>query len=112
MKISQTLFLILVIVFSVSCSIQSKLNRTYIGKNESFVISKMGEPTRIEKLTGGDKIDVYEKTADLKPVPINTGGFRYDPLESPPSTKIERYWFKISSKGLVENVKYEVSYQR
>ena len=104
--------LLSVLVFSISCSMQSKLIREYKGKNESFVISKVGKPTRIENLTGGKKIDVYEKRTILSRTPINTGQFRYDRFDSPKSTKIETNMFEINQSGFVEDVKYECIYER
>jgi hypothetical protein len=105
------LILLLSVLF-VSCSTQNKLARTYKNKNESFLFSKLGQPIRIEKQTGGKKIDVYEKRTILSSTPISTGQFRYDRFDSPKSTKIETYYFEINSTGIIEDVRYECIYER
>ena len=105
-------FLMLVLIFSIGCSTQNKLNRIYKGKYESFVISKLGKPTQTENLNNGNKIEVFEKRTMLRQIPINTGQFRYDRFDSPKSTKIETYRFEINHSGFVENVRYDCIYQR
>jgi hypothetical protein len=112
MKKNPAIVLVTVLIFLISCSMQNKLVRMYKGKNESYVISKLGQPTRIENLNDGKKIAVYEKRTVLSPVPINTGQFRYDQLDSPKSTKIETYKFEMNQSGFVENVMYECIYER
>ena len=94
------------------CSVQSKLNREYKGKTADELMIGRGRPTRIEPLTAGRKIEIYEKSKFLKSVPINTGQFRYDKFDSPKALKTEIYKFFLDSNGKVENVTYEVSYDR
>ena len=94
------------------CSIQSKLNREYKGKTAEELMLSMGRPTRIEPLTAGRKIEIYEKSKFLKPTPINTGQFQYDKFESPKAIKTEIYKFYLDSNGVVEKVECEVSYER
>jgi len=96
----------------VSCSTQHKLSRNFKGKNETIVISNLGEPTRIESRSGGKKVDIYEKRTLLGRAPINTGQFQYDRFDSPKATKIETYFFDISPSGFVEDVRYECVYER
>lgn len=105
-------WLMLGIILTASCSLQNKLNRIYKGKNESFVISKLGKPIEIENLTSGNKVEIFEKQTQLSKVPINTGQFRYDSFDSPKSTKIETYKFEMNHSGIVENVSYECTYAR
>ena len=112
MRKSLEIFLISLLILSINCSTQNKLNRIYKRKNESFVISKLGQPTRIENLTSGNKIEIFEKRTMLSQVPINTGQFRYDSFDSPKTTKIETYKFKINHSGLVEDVRYDCIYER
>jgi hypothetical protein len=99
------------IVF-LGCSVQKKLVKNYKGKNEAFVISNLGKPQRIENMSGGKKIDIYEKRTMLARAPINTGQFQYDRFDSPKATKIETYYFDINSSGIVENVRYYCVYER
>jgi hypothetical protein len=112
MKGSMIIILFLILIGSEGCSVQNKVVNNYKGRNENSVIAELGNPTRIENLKGGGKIDIYEKQTMLGRVPINTGGFRYDRFDSPRSTKIETYLFYISPSGLVEDVKYDYRYER
>jgi hypothetical protein len=105
--------LLIVLLFTLgNCSMQNKLNRTYNGKNESYLISKMGQPTNVEKLTNGNKVDVYEKHTILREVPINTGRIQYDSFNSPKTSKIELFRFKINQSGLIEESGYDFHYER
>ena len=72
----------------------------------------MGRPTRIENIPGGRRIDIYEKNKILKAAAINTGQFQYDRFESPKATKNEIFRFYVDSNGLIDDVKYEISYER
>jgi hypothetical protein len=112
MRKSLVLFLMTVLILSAGCSTQNKLNRIYKGKNEAFVISKLGRPTRTENLTNENVIEVFEKRTMLRQVPINTGEFRYDRFDSPKTTKIETYKFEMNHSGIVENVRYDCIYER
>ena len=94
------------------CSVQSNLSRDYKGKTHEELMLGMGIPTRIEPLSGGRKIEIYEKSKFLKPVPINTGQFQYDKFESPRAIKTEVYKFYFNAQGLIESVKCEVAYER
>ena len=94
------------------CSVQSKLNRSYKGKTQEELLLGMGRPTRVENLTGGRKVNIYEKSKFLKAAQINTGQFQYDRFESPRAIKTESYRFYLDPNGVVEEVKYEMKYER
>jgi len=94
------------------CSVQSQLQRDYKGKTQEELMLQMGRPTRIETLAGGRKVNIYEKSKFLKAAAINTGQFQYDRFESPKAIKNETFKFFINAQGLVDDVKYEVSYGR
>jgi len=94
------------------CSIQKKMKRTYQGRTEKELLQEMGKPRRVEKGEGGNKVDVYLKVKALKAAMINTGAFQYDRFESPRSIKTETFKFYVNSSGVVENVTYEISYER
>ncbi len=111
MKILKIFILLALIFLIAGCSTQSKLIRNYKGKSQEEVFLKMGRPTHVETLDGGRKINIYEKSKFLRPAAINTGQFQYDRFESPKAVKIEVYRFFISSSGVVEDVKYELSYE-
>lgn len=101
-----------ILISTISCTVQSKLAKNYKGKNEVFLVTDMGKPNRIDKLTGGRKTAVYEKRTLLGRAPINTGQFQYDRFDSPKATKIETFLFYINASGFVEDVKYECVYER
>jgi len=94
------------------CSVQNKLIREYKGKTQEDLLLTMGRPSRSEKTDGGGVISIYEKSKFLKATTINTGQFQYDRFESPKTIKTEVYKFFFSPAGLIEDVKYEVSYAR
>ena len=72
----------------------------------------MGRPTRVEIIAEGRKINIYEMSKFLKAAAINTGQFQYDRFESPKAIKTEIYKFYLNKNGVIEDVKYEVSYER
>lgn len=94
------------------CSVEKRLNTVFKGKSKEYLDLKMGKPTRSETAPGGRTVSVYEKSKSLNPAPINTGAYQYDMLESPKSKKTETYTFYFNPLGLVENVKYNVTYAR
>ena len=113
MNILKFLFVSGFFVILIGCSTQSKLIREYKGKtHEELMRSAMGRPTRVETADGGRKIDIYEKSKFLKAATINTGQFQYDKFESPKVIKIEVYKFFLNPSGVIEDVKYDVRYER
>ena len=105
------IFIGLMIWFA-GCSVQNKLIRNYKGKTQEELMLMMGRATRVETVSGGRKINIYEKSKFLKAAPINTGQFQYDKFESPKTIKNETYKFYINAQGVVEDVKYEINYER
>ena len=112
MKIRIILILLGLMAVFTQCSMQSKLTREYKGRTQEELMVRMGRPKSIENISGGRKISIYEKTKYLKPASINTGQFQYDKFESPRALKTEIYKFYINAQGRVEEVKYDVSYER
>ena len=96
----------------VGCTVQSKLMRQYKGKSEKELVLGLGNPTKTEKVEGNQKVDIYVKKKALKAAMINTGSFQYDRFESPRSVKTETYTFYLNSSGVVENVTYDIRYER
>ena len=111
MKIVKIIFLTWFILGITSCSTQSRLIRQYSGKTQEELLLGMGRPTRVEPLDGGRTIHIYEKSKFLKAATINTGQFQYDKFESPKVIKTEIYKFILSSSGVIEDAKYEISYE-
>ena len=104
---------ILVLIFCLAgCSVQHKLLRDYKGKTKADLVLGMGKPLRIETGEMGHTIHIYVRNKLLKAAPINTGQFQYDKFESPKTVKKETYMFFLNSSGIIEDVKYELSYAR
>ena len=108
----KTLFLAGLIFLLCGCSTQRNLIHDYKGKTQEELMLTMGRPTSVETLDGGRKINIYQKSKFLKAAAINTGQFQYDKFESPKTIKVEVYKFFINSSGVVEDVKYEITYER
>ena len=101
----------LVLILS-GCNVEKKLNKNFKGKTQQELLLEMGRPTRVETASGGRSVSIYEKSKFLKAAPINTGAFQYDKFESPKSIKTETYRFYFNASGVVEEVKFEVTYAR
>jgi hypothetical protein len=112
MKFRKLLILLGLIISLAGCSVQNKLLRDYRGKTQEELMLSMGRPTRIETIEGGRKINIYEKSKFLKAAMINTGQFQYDKFESPKSVKTEVTKFFLNSSGVIDDVTYEVTYER
>jgi len=112
MRAKQVFILLGLVIGLAGCSVQSNLSREYKGKTHEDLMLGLGRPTRVEPLSGGRKIEIYEKSKFLNPTPINTGSFQYDKFESPKAIKNEIYKFYFNSKGVIEDVKCEVTYER
>jgi len=112
MKTRQLFILLGIVICLAGCSVQSNVKRDYKGKTQEELMLGMGRATRVEPLSGGRKIEIYEKSKFLKAAAINTGQFQYDKFESPKAVKTEIYMFYIDAKGVIEDVKYEVKYER
>ena len=112
MRLKQIFILLILILELAGCSVQNKLIRDYKGKTQEELLLLRGRPTRVETLVGGGKIDIYEKSKFLKPAPINTGQFQYERFDSPKALKTEIYQFYLNKDGVIEDVKYEVKYER
>lgn len=110
-KIQLLILLGLIVWLVIGCSVQRKLIREYKGKTQEELILDKGRPTRVETADGVRKINIYEKSTFLKAAAINTGQFQYDRFESPKTVKTEIYKFYINASGVIEDVRYEVSYE-
>lgn len=112
MRTRQVFILLGLLISLAGCSVQHKLSREYKGKTHEDLMLGLGRPTSVEPLSGGRKIEIYQKSKFLKPAPINTGQFQYDKFESPKAIKNEVYKFYFNAQGVIEDVKCEVSYER
>ena len=112
MRLKQVFILLVLMIGLAGCSVQNKLIREYKGKTQEELLLLRGRPTRVETLVGGGRIDIYEKSKFLKPAPINTGQFQYERFDSPKALKTEIFQFYLNKDGVIEDVKYEVKYER
>ena len=112
MKNLSKIILLVLILGPWGCSVQSKMMRQYKGKSEKELVLGLGKPSRTEKGEGNQKIDIYVKKKALKAAMINTGAFQYDRFESPRSVKTETFKYYLNGSGVVENMTYEVNYER
>lgn len=95
---------------AVSCGSQQKLQKSYLGKPQSFLKESFGNPTTIiEK--GEEKIYVYEKSEELRSTEISQGKLTLDPMVSPMVKKTERYFFTVNNNK-ISKVKLEEEYER
>lgn len=111
MILKLALFMFLVVMLT-DCSVESKLNRNYMGKSFTEVIDHMGAPTNVENLVGGGTIRSYVKKVMLKETPINTGQFQYDTFYSPKVLKSEITQFYVNQGGKVTQIKYGCEYSK
>ncbi len=103
---------LMIILLLTACSVQSKLNKKYMGKSFLEVMEVMGAPTNIENLVGGGTVRVYIKKEMLKEAPINTGQFQYDKFNSPKVLKTEITEFYVNPEGIVKNIKYSSEFSK
>src|SRR5659263_777673 len=72
MRTRQVFILLGLLIGLAGCCVQSKLSREYKGKTHEDLMLGLGRPTSVEPLSGGRKIEIYQKSKFLKPAPINT----------------------------------------
>ncbi len=104
--------LILFVLIS-ACSVQSKLSKTFTGKNLSTVEQELGmKATSIFETDDGFKKVIFVKEEALRSMPIGQGEGTLDPMTSPAVTKTERFIFILNKDGNVVDCNYEKSYER
>lgn len=104
------ILIIIVLTILVSCSVQRRLQKSYIGKPQSVLSEKFGYPkTVFDK--GSEKIYVYEIIKDLKSTEINQAKLTLDPMISPSVQKTVLYYFTVKEETIT-NVKVEEEYNR
>ena len=100
------------VIMMAACSIESKLNRKYLGKSFTEVVEVMGAPTTIDNRVGGGTFRSYVKKIMLRETPINTGAFRYDKFDSPKALKTEITEFTVNPAGKVTAIRYSCEYTK
>jgi hypothetical protein len=104
------IFIILILLVTVSCSQQRALQKQYVGKPVSVLSEKYGYPKVILEQENG-KIYVYEIVKELKSTTINQGKLSLDPMVSPSVEKTARYYFTVKNDSIVK-AKMEEEYER
>ena len=105
-RISILLFMLIV----VSCGTQRSLQRTYVGKPQTVLLTKFGYPKSVFEQKDGT-IMVYEIVKDLNSTEIQQGKLTLDPMVSPMVQKTERYYFTVKD-SVITHVKMEEEYER
>jgi hypothetical protein len=104
------LFIIIIVLFAISCGTERHLIRSYKGEPVSELGEDFGAPKSvIEK--DGEKIYVFEKKEELKRTEINQGKLTLDPMVTPKVLKTEIYYFTVKD-GIVTKVRLEEEYER
>ena len=103
-------FFILLIFVAVSCGTQKQLQKMYIGKPESTLQERFGNPKTILKrdLT---RVYIFEVEKKLESTEVNQGKLTLDPMITPKVKKTERYYFTVKDSVII-NTKFEEEYER
>ncbi len=104
------IFILAIIILIVSCSPLRSLQKTYVGKPQSVLSAKFGNPKTVFDHKN-EKIYVYEIVKELKSTQINQGKLTMDPMVSPVVVKTERYYFTVKDEKIIK-VQVEDEYQR
>lgn len=104
------ILIVIVLVFTISCSAQRGLQKAYVGKPVSVLSQKMGNPKTILEREN-DKIYVYEIVKELESTEIQQAKLTLDPIVSPGVEKTERYYFTVVDDKIID-VKLEEEYKR
>jgi hypothetical protein len=108
--IMNRLFILVAFISMLSCGTQRSLQKSFLGKPQSVLSGKFGNPKTVFDSEDG-KIYVYEIVKELKSATINQGKLTLDPMVSPGVQKTERYYFTVKDDKIVA-VKVDDEYQR
>lgn len=104
---------IVVLLVTVSCSVQSKLNHQFKGETiESAKDYFSNLPYSTTPLENGNTKYVFTKEQQLSSTPISQGDATLDPIESPPTIKTEHYIFIVDKNQQIISSSYEKNYKR
>lgn len=110
---NRILAILIILLISFSCSIQSKLGRDYKGENIEVVKNHFSTfPFSKTPLDNGQTKYVFTKEERLASTTISQGEATLDPIESPPATKIERYIFVVDKNNVVVSTDYKKEYNQ
>jgi hypothetical protein len=104
------IFIVVILFFTLSCSVQRQLSKAYVGKPASVLKAKFGFPeTVLER--DGEKVYVFEEIEHLKSTEISQAKLTLDPMISPSVQKTTRYYFTVKDNKIVK-AKLEEEYER
>ena len=95
-----------------ACSVQSKLNRQFKGKDKTELDNYFGQKGIIIPLSDEKQYVVYTQSKHLKSTTINKGVTTLDPMISPSVEKKQKYTFYLDKSGKVIDCKYDLEYQK
>lgn len=102
--------LLIILVITLACSTQKKLERSYVGKSISQVEKDFGKAKSVLDRSEG-KVYVFEKTEALPSTEIGQAKVTLDPMVSPEVTKTERFYVTVKN-GEVIKIEQENEYER
>lgn len=106
-------YLIVIIAFftMLSCSVQSKLNKQFIGKDKTVLDKYYGQNGVIVPLSADKQVVTYTQSKTLRSTAINKGVTTLDPMISPSVQKRQKFIFYLNKEGKVIDCKYDLEYQ-
>ena len=104
------IFLILLLLISISCETSRRMTKSFSGKPISAATKQFGQPKTVIDKEGG-KIYVFEVEKKLESTEISQGKLTLDPMVTPQVKKTERYYFTVKD-GVIIKTKYEKEYER
>ncbi|HBL77292.1 MAG: hypothetical protein A2W90_22025 [Bacteroidetes bacterium GWF2_42_66] len=111
MKIIRYTIVYLILVASLSCSMQSKFTRQFKGMSKTELDEYFGQKGVIVPLSSDKKYVAYTQTKILRSTAINKGVTTLDPMVSPSVEKRQKFIFYLDSEDKVSECKYDAEYQ-
>lgn len=112
MKKFKYLLLTAAIASLISCSVQSKMTKQFVGKDKTELYNYFGQRGAIIPLSADKRYVVYTQTKHLKSATINKGVTTLDPMVSPSVQKNQKYTFYLDKNDKVTECKYDLDYQK
>ncbi len=105
--------LFIILIALTACGVQSKLNKTFTGKDLQFIEQELEmKVSHLSKIENGLSKAVFLRTENLKSTPINQGQATLDPITSPSVDKTEYFTFILNNEGQVIQSEYKKEYDK
>ena len=104
------IILFFMVVLIAACGTQNKISRQYINKSVAELNEAFGEPKTVIE-NAEERVFIYEKDKALESMEISQGKFTRDPIITPKTIKITRYYFTVKNDTVVSS-KFEEEYKR